>query len=153
MVHRLYQKIVQTDTKKLERNSILFVRIASICMGTAIMLGTVSPAFAWDGPPDLTPMMGMFTSLAEMFISLAYGLMVILFAVGTVKSGLSAQMAQQFGAANRVGNEFLNLAGGAAIFVFGLMSLPIVRWVIKELASQIPQDQMNLDDLPLIPGN
>ena len=63
--------------------------------------------------------------------------MVILFAVGTVKSGLAAQAAQQFGATGRVSLEFMNLATGVVIFVVGLISMPLVQWILKEIGTMI----------------
>ena len=63
-------------------------------------------------------------------------LMFIIFAVGSVKSGLGAQAAQQFGATGRVSVELMNLAGGVVIFVFGLMTLPLVNMIIRAVSEQ-----------------
>jgi hypothetical protein len=94
-----------------------------------------------NGPEDAAigaagKMLGIFMSLAKLFINVAYALMFIVFAVGSVKSGLGAQAAQQFGATNRVSMELLNLAGGVVIFVFGLMTLPLVNMIIREVSEQ-----------------
>ncbi len=69
-----------------------------------------------------------------------YSLMFIIFAVGSVKSGLGAQAAQQFGATGRVSLELLNLASGVVIFVFGLMTLPLVNMIIDSITGTLFSD-------------
>lgn len=81
--------------------------------------------------------LGIFGELGRTAIKVMYGLMIILFAVGTVKSGLAAQAAQAFGATGRVSFEMLNLFGGAAIFVFGLLTLPLANTIIDKVYAQI----------------
>lgn len=122
-----------------------FRRILRNLLLIGLLLVPLSPthtAFAQgDGPEDTAigaagKMLGIFMSLAKLFINVAYALMFIVFAVGSVKSGLGAQAAQQFGATNRVSMELLNLAGGVVIFVFGLMTLPLVNMIIREVSEQ-----------------
>ena len=79
----------------------------------------------------------IFSNLGKTAIKVMYGLMIILFAVGTVKSGLGAQAAQAFGATGRVSFEMLNLFGGAVIFVFGLLTLPLANMIIDKVYDQI----------------
>jgi hypothetical protein len=79
----------------------------------------------------------IFGNLGKTAIKVMYGLMIILFAVGTVKSGLGAQAAQAFGATGRVSFEMLNLFGGAVIFVFGLLTLPLANMIIDKVYDQI----------------
>ncbi len=81
-------------------------------------------------------MLQIFISLGKLFINIAYGFMFLIFAVGSVKSGLGAQAAQQFGATGRVSLELLNLAGGVVIFIFGLMTLPLVNMIIRAVSEQ-----------------
>jgi len=107
------------------------------------MLLTPSGAVsAQDGGPGDTvtgaanKLVQIFVSLAELFIKIAYALMFLVFAVGSVKSGIGAQAAQQFGATGRVSLEVLNLAGGVVIFVFGLMTLPLVNMIIRAVSEQ-----------------
>jgi len=89
------------------------------------------------GEGGVSTILSMFRKIGDLFISIAYSLMVILFAVGTVKSGLAAQAAQQFGATGRVSLEFMNLATGVVIFVVGLISMPLVQWILKEIGTMI----------------
>lgn len=81
--------------------------------------------------------LGIFGNLGKTAIKVMYGIMIILFAVGTVKSGLGAQAAQAFGATGRVSFEMLNLFGGAVIFVFGLLTLPLANMIIDQVYDQI----------------
>lgn len=81
-------------------------------------------------------MLEIFISLGKLFINIAYGFMFLIFAVGSVKSGLGAQAAQQFGATGRVSLELMNLAGGVVIFIFGLMTLPLVNMIIRAVSAQ-----------------
>jgi len=81
-------------------------------------------------------MLQIFISLGKLFINIAYGFMFLIFAVGSVKSGLGAQAAMQFGATGRVSLELMNLAGGVVIFIFGLMTLPLVNMIIRSVSEQ-----------------
>jgi len=81
--------------------------------------------------------LNIFGNLGKAVIKVMYGLMIILFAVGTVKSGLGAQAAQAFGATGRVSLEMLNLFGGAVIFIFCLMTLPLANMIIDSVYEQI----------------
>lgn len=111
----------------------------------AFLMTTITPtgrAFAQEGGLDdpvngaAGKMFQIFMTLAKLFINVAYALMFIVFAVGSVKSGLGAQTAQQFGATGRVSVELMNLAGGVVIFVFGLMTLPLVNMIIRAVSEQ-----------------
>jgi hypothetical protein len=101
-----------------------------------------SEAYALDGGPEdpvtnaAGKMLQIFITLGKLFINIAYGFMFLIFAVGSVKSGLGAQAAQQFGATGRVSLEMLNLAGGVVIFIFGLMTLPLVNMIIRAVSEQ-----------------
>lgn len=111
----------------------------------ALVLTTITPsnaASAQDGGPEdpaagaAGKMLRIFITLGKLFINIAYGFMFLIFAVGSVKSGLGAQAAQQFGATGRVSLELLNLAGGVVIFIFGLMTLPLVNMIIRAVSEQ-----------------
>ncbi len=84
-----------------------------------------------------TNILGIFGDLAKTAITVMYGLMIILFAVGTVKSGLGAQAAQSFGATGRVSIEMLNLFGGVVIFIFGLLTLPLANMIIDNVYKEL----------------
>jgi hypothetical protein len=120
------------------------------------VLGTSTTAAFADGGPvsegGVSTILSMFRKIGDLFISIAYSLMVILFAVGTVKSGLAAQAAQQFGAAGRVSLEFMNLATGVVIFVVGLISMPLVKWILGEISTMINPADMKITIPAGFPG-
>ena len=116
----------------------LVLAIAILCM----ILTPASAAYAQGTGPDDSvdgaagKMISILARLGKLFIQVAYALMFLVFAVGTVKSGLGAQVAQQFGATGRVSLEFMNLATGVVIFVVALMTLPLVNLIASEVSEQ-----------------
>ena len=106
----------------------------SLLMFFSIRTGTVFAAEEIAGE-EIGKMFGVFKGLSNLFIKFAYGAMVLIFAVGMVKSGLTAQAAQQFGAAGKVSGELMNVLGGVVIFVFGILSYPIAEKVINAVIS------------------
>jgi hypothetical protein len=119
-----------------QRMFVLMLVITTLCS----ILAPNSAVYAQD-EGDLGgfegKILGIFGNLGKTAIKVMYGLMIILFAVGTVKSGLGAQAAQAFGATGRVSFEMLNLFGGAVIFVFGLLTLPLANMIINKVYDQI----------------
>ncbi len=119
--------------------------VANVFLILALLTASLTPteaAFAQGGGPEdpvtgaAGKMLQIFISLGKLFINIAYGFMFLIFAVGSVKSGLGAQAAQQFGATGRVSLELMNLAGGVVIFIFGLMTLPLVNMIIRAVSEQ-----------------
>ena len=108
--------------------------LLSLLMFFSIRTGTVFAADEIAGE-EIGKMFGVFKGLSNLFIKFAYGAMVLIFAVGMVKSGLTAQAAQQFGAAGKVSGELMNVLGGVVIFVFGILSYPIAEKVINVVLS------------------
>ena len=108
--------------------------LLSLLMLFSIRTGTVFAAEEIAGE-EIGKMFGVFKGLSNLFIKFAYGAMVLIFAVGMVKSGLTAQAAQQFGAAGKVSGELMNVLGGVGIFVFGILSYPIAEKVINAVIS------------------
>ena len=108
--------------------------LLSLLMFFSIRTGTVFAAEEIAGE-EIGKMFGVFKGLSNLFIKFAYGAMVLIFAVGMVKSGLTAQAAQQFGAAGKVSGELMNVLGGVVIFVFGILSYPIAEKVINAVLS------------------
>ena len=108
--------------------------ILSLLMFFSIRSGTVFAADEIAGE-EIGKMFGVFKGLSNLFIKFAYGAMVLIFAVGMVKSGLTAQAAQQFGAAGKVSGELMNVLGGVVIFVCGILSYPIAEKVINAVLS------------------
>ena len=120
-------------------------KAANVLLILALLTAFLTPteaAFAQGGGPEdpvtgaAGKMLQIFISLGKLFINIAYGFMFLIFAVGSVKSGLGAQAAQQFGATGRVSLELMNLAGGVVIFIFGLMTLPLVNMIIRAVSEQ-----------------
>ncbi len=107
-----------------------------------MILAPSLPAHAQGSGPDDSvngaagKMVSILATLGKLFIQVAYALMFLVFAVGSVKSGLGAQVAQQFGATGRVSLEFMNLATGVVIFVVALMTLPLVNLIADEVSQQ-----------------
>lgn len=125
--------------------SLIARKAANVLLILALLTTFLTPteaAFAQGGGPEdpvtgaAGKMLQIFISLGKLFINIAYGFMFLIFAVGSVKSGLGAQAAQQFGATGRVSLELMNLAGGVVIFIFGLMTLPLVNMIIRAVSEQ-----------------
>jgi len=137
-----YEKVLVT----LEKVAYWAGKACYILILVSTILIVLSPGtLAHAGPDDpadeaATKLLDIFGRLAKMFIRVAYSLMFIIFAVGSVKSGLGAQAAQQFGATGRVSLELLNLASGVVIFVFGLMTLPLVNMIIDSITGTLFSD-------------
>lgn len=144
LAKKINQKLESIDCEKASTILNRFMAI-TFCL---IMVGsTVSPVFAGSGPSDAPGIIvETFKNLGEQFINIAYSLMVIVFAVGTVKSGLSAQVSQQFGIAGRTSAEVMNLVAGVLVFVIGMLTLPLVHWILNSLGDVIAPD-LSLDDL------
>lgn len=114
-----------------------------LCLAVLMaILAPLGPAYAQGTGPDDSvngaagKMVSILSTLGKLFIQVAYALMFLVFALGSVKSGLGAQVAQQFGATGRVSLEFMNLATGVAIFVVALMTLPLVNLIASEVSEQ-----------------
>lgn len=90
-------------------------------------------------PPDeaANNLVMIFTDLAKLFINVMYGLIMLAFAVGTVKSGLGAQAAQAFGLAGRVSMEMMSLVGGIVVFAIALMALPLANMIIDTVSANL----------------
>ena len=125
--------------------SLIARKAANVLLILALLTAFLTPTeavFAQGGGPEdpvtgaAGKMLQIFISLGKLFINIAYGFMFLIFAVGSVKSGLGAQAAQQFGATGRVSLELMNLAGGVVIFIFGLMTLPLVNMIIRAVSEQ-----------------
>lgn len=88
------------------------------------------------GNQEIKVMFFVFKDMSDLFIKFAYGAMVLIFAVGMVKSGLTAQAAKQFGVPVRVSGELMNILGGIVIFVVGILSYPLAKEIIKRVTSE-----------------
>jgi len=105
-----------------------------------VILAPGSVAHAQGGtPPDEAAgeLVGIFTRLAKLFIKVMYGLIMLAFAVGTVKAGLGAQGATAFGLTGRVSMEMMNLVGGVVVFAVAVMTLPLANMIIDTVTQNL----------------
>ncbi len=126
------------DREKMENTCGKAVIVLAVLLAVLMFAGIrARPAFAAEeiAGEEIGKMFGVFKGLSNLFIKFAYGAMILIFAVGLVKSGLTAQAAQQFGAAGKVSNELMNVLGGVVIFVFGILSYPIAEKIITAVVS------------------
>jgi len=79
----------------------------------------------------------ILASLGGLFIQVAYALMFLVFAVGFVRSGLGALVAQQLGVTGQLSQELIKIVLGVVIFVVALMSLPLVNFITSRVTEQI----------------
>jgi hypothetical protein len=117
---------------------------AAMCLVVLTLLTAVlvpmGVAHAQDGdPPEEAAgnLVAIFTELGRLAIRVIYALIMIVFAVGTVKSGLGAQAAQAFGATGRVSFEMMNLVGGIVVFGIAIMALPLANMIIDKVTEQL----------------
>ena len=75
--------------------------------------------------------------MTDIYIKIAYGAMVLVFVVGTVKSGVGAQAAQTLNLPKKVSNEIANFALGIAVFIFGILSYPIAEKIISTVVGSV----------------
>lgn len=131
--------------KSLDPLALWAHRACLACLIAALLLAVLipaDPALAQGTDPEdpvsgaAGRMVAILTTLGKLFIQVAYALMFIVFAVGSVKSGLGAQAAQQFGATGRVALELMNLVTGIVIFVVALMTLPLVNLIASRVSEQ-----------------
>lgn len=92
-----------------------------------------------ETPPDEAAniLLTIFSDLGKLFIKVMYGLIMLAFAVGTVKAGLGAQLAQAFGLAGRVSMEMMSLVGGVVVFAIALMALPLANMIIDTVSAHL----------------
>jgi hypothetical protein len=140
-------------------NALLWgMRITSALIIVTILLSMAAPVFADSGSGslgdgglgDVGQVTNVFRKLSETFINIILTLMVLVFAVGMVRSGFSMQAAQALGLAGKVSNEVANMVGGILVFVLGMLTMAIVRLVISQLNSAISVNT-DLSDLR-VPG-
>ena len=93
---------------------------------------TVHPAHAetW-GAGQIGSIFEILKDMTNLYIKIAYGAMVLVFVVGTVKSGLGAQAAQTLNLPKKVSAEVANFVLGVAVFIFAVLSYPIAEKIIN----------------------
>ncbi len=97
-----------------------------------MFLLNANPAHAdtW-GSGQIRSIFEILKDMTNLYIKIAYGAMILVFVVGTVKSGLGAQAAQTLNLPKKVSNEIANFALGIAVFIFGVLSYPIAEKIIN----------------------
>ncbi len=126
-----------TDPNYMVKACYIMINVMCALSGLMFMAGEIVPTVFADelATAEIGAMFGIFSSLSDLFIKFAYGAMVLIFAVGMVKSGLTAQAAQQFGAAGKVSGELMNVLGGIVVFVLGILSYPIAKQIISNVTN------------------
>ena len=106
---------------------------AAVCSAAlTLFLLNANPAHAdtW-GSGQIRSIFEILKDMTNLYIKIAYGAMILVFVVGTVKSGLGAQAAQTLNLPKKVSNEIANFALGIAVFIFGVLSYPIAEKIIN----------------------
>ena len=134
-----YNKVLSVlDKVEFWARRAIWILVVVAFMMTALAPTTI--VYAEDTPPTdeaARNLVGIFTTLGKLAIKVIYALVLIVFAVGTVKSGLGAQAAQAFGATGRVSQELMNLVGGILIFGIALMTLPLANMIIDTVTEKL----------------
>lgn len=129
--------------KVLEKVAFWAGRAAVCLVALTFVVAMLAPtlvAYAQEGDPPqeaASNLVAIFTELGKLAIRVIYALIMIVFAVGTVKAGLGAQAAQAFGATGRVSFEMMNLVGGIVVFGIAVMALPLANMIIDKVTEQL----------------
>ena len=107
-------------------------RAAGLTAALTLFFLNTYPACAetW-GSGHINSIFEILKDMTNLYIKIAYGAMILVFVVGTVKSGLGAQAAQTLNLPKKVSNEIANFALGIAVFIFGVLSYPIAEKIIN----------------------
>ena len=107
-------------------------RAAVLSAALPLFLLTVLPAHAetW-GAGQIGSIFEILKDMTNLYIKITYGAMVLVFVVGTVKSGLGAQAAQTLNLPKKVSAEVANFVLGVAVFIFAVLSYPIAEKIIN----------------------
>lgn len=84
---------------------------------------------------QISSIFSVFKDMTDIYIKIAYGLIVILFAVGAVKSGLSAQFSRQFGMSGRLSKELYDFILCILIFILGILSYPLIETIVNRIVA------------------
>ena len=107
-------------------------RAAVLSAALPLFLLTVLPAHAetW-GAGQIGSIFEILKDMTNLYIKITYGAMVLVFVVGTIKSGLGAQAAQTLNLPKKVSAEVANFVLGVAVFIFAVLSYPIAEKIIN----------------------
>lgn len=96
------------------------------------LLPETAYADTW-GSGEIGSFFDIVKDMTDIYIRIAYGIMVLVFVAGAVKSGLGAQAAKTFGMPKKVSAEIANFALGVVVFMFGVLSYPIAEKIINSV--------------------
>ena len=131
---------MRNNNKKNKKHRFIFLT------GQAAVFTAVLTLLFLDAVPDCAETMGsshissifeILKDITNLYIKIAYGLMILVFAAGTVKSGLGAQASQTLNLPKKVSNEIANFALGIAVFIFGVLSYPIAEKIISTVIGSV----------------
>lgn len=97
------------------------------------------PAYASGTESILHAMSGV----ADIFITIGYGFIILLFVISVVKSGVSAQIAMQIGGPKSVSKELIAVISAVLIFVVAMLLFPVVRNVLNLLILRFGPSNIN----------
>lgn len=118
--------------KKSEHNISFFCQAAVQAAALTLFLLNTLPVHAdiW-GSGHINSIFEILKDMTNLYIKIAYGAMILVFVVGTVKSGLGAQAARTLNLPKKVSTEIANFALGIAVFIIGILSYPIAEKIIN----------------------
>ena len=113
-------------------------RAAGLSAALTLYFITVLPVHAETmGAGHISSIFEILKDMTNLYIKIAYGVMILVFVVGTVKSGVGAQAAQTLNLPKKVSNEIANFALGIAVFIFGILSYPIAEKIISTVIGSV----------------
>ncbi len=108
-----------------KKEHIIFLKVQAAVFTavlTLLFLDAVPACAETMGSSHISSIFEILKDITNLYIKIAYGLMILVFAAGTVKSGLGAQASQTLNLPKKVSNEIANFALGIAVFIFGVLS-------------------------------
>ena len=123
-----------------KKEHIIFLRVQAAVFTavlTLLFLDAVPACAETMGSSHISSIFEILKDITNLYIKIAYGLMILVFAAGTVKSGLGAQASQTLNLPKKVSNEIANFALGIAVFIFGVLSYPIAEKIISTVIGSV----------------
>lgn len=113
----------------------------------SFLLCLLSPvtAFATNGGSD--QIVHAISGVSNVVIIIGYGFIVLVFIISILKSGISAQLAMQFGSGKGLSKEMMMAIEAIFIFVLAILIFPIAKGVINTVISTFGAGRIVGDDL------
>lgn len=129
---------MQSSNKKNDRLMFLIGQAAVYTAALTLLFIDAVPVHAETmGSVHISSIFEILKDITNIYIKIAYGLMVLVFVAGTVKSGLGAQAAQTLNLPKTVSNEIANFALGIVVFIFGALSYPLAERIISTVIGSV----------------